>query len=47
MIVFTLTLKDRIAEVLIAAAVVLWIFLNLRLSALRSCLRVCLADRHA
>ena len=47
MIVFTLTLKDRIAEVLIGASVVLWILLNLRLSAVRSCLRVCLADRHA
>jgi hypothetical protein len=47
MIVFTLTLKDRVAEVLIGASVVLWILLNLRLSAVRSCLRVCLADRHA
>ncbi len=47
MIVFTLTLKDRIAEVLIGASVVLWILLNLRLSTVRSCLRVCMADRHA
>ena len=47
MIVFTLTLKDRIAEVLIGASVVLWILLTLRLSEVRSCLRVCLADRHA
>jgi hypothetical protein len=47
MIVFTLILKDRIAEILIGASVVLWILLNLRLSAVRSCLRVCLADRHA
>jgi hypothetical protein len=47
MIVFTLTLKDRAAEVLIGASIVLWILLNLRLSAVRSYLRVCLADRHA
>jgi hypothetical protein len=45
MIVFTATLKDRIAEVLIGATVILWILLNLRLSGVRSCLRVCLAGR--
>jgi len=31
MIVFTLTLKDRIAEVLIALTVLLWIILNVRI----------------
>jgi hypothetical protein len=46
MIVFTLTLKDRIAEILIGATIVLWTLLNLRLAAVCSGLRVCAANRH-
>jgi len=47
MIVFTITLRDRIAEILIGASVMLWVFLNLRLSTVCSSLRLCIADRRS
>ena len=46
-IVFTITLRDRIAEVLIGASVILWVLLNLTLSTVCSSLRLCIADRRA
>ena len=47
MIVFTLTLRDRTAEILIGVSVVPWVLLNLRLSTVCSGLRVYLANRRA
>jgi hypothetical protein len=47
MIVFTITLRDRVAEILIGASVVFWMLLNLRLSTVWSGLGLCIANRRA
>jgi len=47
MVVFTITLRDRTAEILIGASVVLWVVLNLKLSSVCSGLRLCIANRRA
>lgn len=47
MIVFTITLRDRIAEIQIGVSIVFWALLNLRLSAVCSGWRLCIANRRA
>jgi hypothetical protein len=47
MIVFTITLRDRVAEILIGTSILFWILLNLRLSAACADLRMCLVNRRA
>jgi hypothetical protein len=47
MVVFTTTLRDRIAEILICATIVIWVLLTLKLSTICSGLRRCVADRRA
>jgi hypothetical protein len=50
MVAFTVTLRDRLAEILISAGVILWALwalLNIRLSSMRTSLQLCFADRRA